>query len=152
MCLARDIHDLPPSVPASSTQLQSNLVEKNMYRGTKRFSVRAVSERVGALLGAILSRTARKFGRELKDSSPAAGKASSVFLRNVLQRQYSQPFSRELSGNLVFMCAFWSWLTAQTMKYFTAFYREGNGTGGSCLIPAACHHHIHRLSLASQLR
>ena len=31
----------------------------------------------------------------------------------------------DLSGNLVFMSAFWSWLTAQTMKYVTAFYREG---------------------------
>ena len=31
----------------------------------------------------------------------------------------------DLSGNHVFMSAFWSWLTAQTMKYFTAFYREG---------------------------
>ena len=30
----------------------------------------------------------------------------------------------DLSGNLIFMCAFWSWLTAQLMKYFTAFYRE----------------------------
>lgn len=31
----------------------------------------------------------------------------------------------DLSGNHVFMSAFWSWLTAQVMKYFTAFYREG---------------------------
>lgn len=31
----------------------------------------------------------------------------------------------DLSGNLIFMSAFWSWLTAQMMKYVTAFYREG---------------------------
>ena len=31
----------------------------------------------------------------------------------------------DLSGNLVFTCAFLSWLTAQMVKYFTAFYREG---------------------------
>ena len=31
----------------------------------------------------------------------------------------------DLSENIVFMSAFWSWLVAQTMKYFTAFYREG---------------------------
>ena len=31
----------------------------------------------------------------------------------------------DLCENLVFMSSFWSWLTAQTMKYFTAFYREG---------------------------
>ena len=31
----------------------------------------------------------------------------------------------ELNGNHVFMAAFWSWATAQLMKYFTAFYREG---------------------------
>ena len=31
----------------------------------------------------------------------------------------------DLSENLVFMSSFWSWLIAQTMKYFTAFYREG---------------------------
>lgn len=31
----------------------------------------------------------------------------------------------DLSGNHVFMSAFWAWLTAQVMKYFTAFYREG---------------------------
>mmetsp|Transcript_2608 Transcript_2608/g.6207 ORF Transcript_2608/g.6207 Transcript_2608/m.6207 type:complete len:327 (-) Transcript_2608:197-1177(-) len=31
----------------------------------------------------------------------------------------------DLSGNLVFMSAFWAWLTAQMMKYITTFYREG---------------------------
>ena len=31
----------------------------------------------------------------------------------------------DLSGNHVFMSAFWSWLTAQLMKYVTTFYREG---------------------------
>lgn len=31
----------------------------------------------------------------------------------------------DLSGNLIFMSAFWSWFTAQTMKYVTTFYREG---------------------------
>lgn len=31
----------------------------------------------------------------------------------------------DLTGNLIFMSAFWSWLTAQMMKYVTTFYREG---------------------------
>ena len=36
----------------------------------------------------------------------------------------------DLSGNHVFMSAFWSWLTAQLMKYVTTFYRKVSGTGG----------------------
>jgi acid phosphatase family membrane protein YuiD len=35
------------------------------------------------------------------------------------------PALGELSGNPVFMSAFWAWLTAQLMKYVTTFYREG---------------------------
>lgn len=31
----------------------------------------------------------------------------------------------DLSGNLVFMSAFWAWLTAQILKYVTTFYKEG---------------------------
>ena len=31
----------------------------------------------------------------------------------------------DLANNVVFMSAFWSWLAAQVMKIFTAFYREG---------------------------
>lgn len=31
----------------------------------------------------------------------------------------------DLTGNHVFMCAFWSWLVAQVAKVFTAYYREG---------------------------
>ena len=31
----------------------------------------------------------------------------------------------DLTGNIIFMSAFWSWLTAQMMKYVTTFYREG---------------------------
>ena len=32
----------------------------------------------------------------------------------------------DLTGNHVFMCAFWSWLVAQVAKVFTAYYREGH--------------------------
>jgi len=32
----------------------------------------------------------------------------------------------DLTGNHVFMCAFWSWLIAQVAKVFTAYYRESH--------------------------
>lgn len=32
----------------------------------------------------------------------------------------------DLSGNHIFMSAFWSWLIAQVAKLFTSWYREGN--------------------------
>ncbi|ACO68789.1 phosphatidic acid phosphatase-related protein [Micromonas commoda] len=124
--IARDIHDLPPSAPASSAQLQSNLVKKNMYRGTKRFSVRAVSEKVGAVLkGHFVKNSSVSSGVSSRTACSAADSASCDFFAQCTTTAAFATVFAELSGNLVFMCAFWSWLTAQTMKYFTAFYREG---------------------------
>ena len=124
--IAHDIHDLPPSAPASSERFQSNLVEKNMYRGTKRFSVRAVSEKVGAVLkGHFVKNSSVSSGVSSRTACSAADKASSVFFAQCTTTAAFATVFAELSGNLVFMCAFWSWLAAQTMKYFTAFYREG---------------------------
>lgn len=124
--IARDIHDLPPSAPASSAQLQSNLVKKNMYRGTKRFSVRAVSEKVGAVLkGHFVKNSSVSSGVSSRTACSTADSASCDFFAQCTTTAAFATVFAELSGNLVFMCAFWSWLTAQTMKYFTAFYREG---------------------------
>jgi len=78
--IAHDIHDLPPSAPASSARFQSNLVEKNVYRGTKRFSVRAVSEKVGAVLkGHFVKISSVSSGVSSRTACSAADKASPVF-------------------------------------------------------------------------
>ena len=116
--IARDIHDLPPSAPASSAQLQSNLVKKNMYRGTKRFSVRAVSEKVGAVLkGHFVKNSSVSSGVSSRTACSAADSASCDFFAQCTTTAAFATVFAELSGNLVFMCAFWSWLAAQTMKY-----------------------------------
>ena len=64
-----------------------------------------------------------------RSASPRrANKTVATGSNNLSVASLAVPFASaltDLSGNHVFMSAFWSWLIAQVAKLFTAWYREG---------------------------
>ena len=121
---AYDDRDAPSFKPVDLAQANFNTVESKMFRDTMLASfVQAVLKSVCALLKCTLVKSSSVFFS--RTGCLTRYKTSSLFLAQCTTAATFATAFAELSGNLVFMCAFWSWLTAQTMKYFTAFYREG---------------------------
>jgi acid phosphatase family membrane protein YuiD len=122
----KELHDVdnarsgePDTVPVSVSRPLSLALQKVLGRFQ---SVFRLLQRGGLLTALLAAPPSFHFHNSKRDEALLS--ESDTFCMAMSAGVFGIALS-DLSGNLVFMSAFWSWLTAQMMKYFTAFYREG---------------------------